>query len=411
MNTCLECKAELTQLDNLHLAACCGLTLQEYAIRHGLPLDVVVPRELLNHEPPVSDYPQRAPQVQRKTRVILAAVRAVGMLEEHGQLWAIPGEIRRLDQLLWLAQHLQDYGFCFQQSYQFNSRVHRVTASNHLKAAKDNLVETSPIAVEKLSAFDFVLLAAVAAALRSDVYDDYVFLRFSDRGLADAFAQRLKAEFSITLKALVPVAGEGAYLRTLTPADTVALLGVLRPQLSRIPCANERFYADAPQALVAKELVFDSAHFITDHPGKCANLHGGRYSLVVKVQDRIDPYTGFVVDYGHLKAVVQREVIEKLDHRHLNLADTSLGWRSSTELINLFIWRQLIEYLPNLYELQTYETAQSYCCFQGPPLEEMREFGRLSGSHFESAALGRSSLRRFLSEERVAPHLTIVGEG
>ncbi len=410
MNTCLECNAQLARLDNDHLAACCGLTLQEYAIRHGVPLDIVVPRELLNQEPPASDYPKCAARVPRKAQTVLAAVRAVGLLEERSPLCVISGEVRRLDQLLWLAQSLQDYGFRFLQSYRFTPQAHRVTASNHLKVLRGNLPEPGPATVEKLSVSEFLLFTATAIALHSDLYGDHVFLHLSDRSLPVAFMQRLKAEFEVDMKALVPVSGKGAYLRTLTTADTQTLLGALRPQLSRIPCAYERFYLDAPRALVAKELVFDSAHFITDHPGKCANLHGGRYNLVVKVKDRIDPYTGFVVDYGYLKAIVQREVIEKLDHKHLNLSDTSLGWRSSTELINLFIWRRLIEYLPNLHELQTYETVQSYCCFQGPALDEMQEFERLTGSHFESAALGRSTLRRFLSEERVAPRLTIVGD-
>ena len=413
MPKCLECNAELAQLDNLHLAVCCGLTLQEYAIRHGLSLDIVVPQSLLNVEPSVSDYPQRTAQISRKARIVLAAVRAVGVLKTHGALCEIPGEIRRLDQLLWLAQCLEGYGFRFRQTYVFNSRVHRVTATNHLKALAKNLGVEADAAgdfeIESLAGSEMLLFLTVAAALRSDLYGDYLFLHFTDRVLGAAVARRIKEDFDVEMKALAPVGGEGACLRTLSSADAQALFGILRPQLARIPCAYERFYEDAPQALVAKELVFDSAHFITDHPGKCANLHGGRYQLIVKVKDHIDPYTGFVVDYGYLKKVVQREVIEKLDHHHLNLSDASLGWRSSTELINLFIWKQLIEYLPNLYELQTYETAQSYCCFQGPELDDMREFSKLTGSHFASAALGRSTLRRYLSDERVSPHLTIVG--
>ena len=410
MEKCLECNTQLTQLDNDHLVMCCGLTLQEYAIRHGLSLDFVVPRSLLGYEVPVSAYPKRAVQVQRKAQVILAAVQAVGMLEQQQSLCAISGEIRRLDQLLWLAQYLQDYGFCFRQNYLFNPQAHRVTASNHLKALKDNLSEVNALAVETLPTTDFLLFIATVIALRSDVYGDYLFLHLCNQNTSVAVMKRFKADFDVETKSLIPILSEGAYLRTLTLADTQTLLGVLRPYLSRIPCAEERFYGDAPVAVVAKESVFDSAHFITDHPGKCANLHGGRYTLVVKLKGRIDSYTGFVVDYGYLKAVVQREVIEKLDHKHLNLADTSLGWRSSTELINLFIWRQLIEYLPNLYELQTYETAQSYCCFRGPTLDEMREFARLSDSHFASVALGRSSVRRFLTNRLTMPRLTIVGE-
>ena len=410
MSKCLECNTEPDRLDNEHLAACCGLTLQEYAIRHGLPLDIVVPRELLDHEPPLSSYLKRAAQVRRKTQMVIAAVRTAGLLEMKPELCVIPGEVRRLDQLLWLAQHLQDYGFRFTQSYSYDTSAHRVIASNHLKALADNIADAAPLSFQELSASESLLFTAIVVALRADFYGSHVFLHLAERGDASAIAVRLKTEFGVNTKALVPISDGSVCLRTLTSADAQALLGVLRPQLSWIPCARERFYSDAPEALVAKELVFDSAHFITDHPGKCANLHGGRYNLVVKVKDRIDPYTGFVVDYGYLKKVVEREVIEAFDHKHLNLSDASLGWRSSTELINLSIWRRLIEYLPNLYELQTYETTRSYCCFRGPSLDDMQKLRELSDSHFQSAALGYSTLRRFLSDQHIAPRLTIVGK-
>jgi 6-pyruvoyltetrahydropterin/6-carboxytetrahydropterin synthase len=40
----------------------------------------------------------------------------------------------------------------------------------------------------------------------------------------------------------------------------------------------------------------------------------------VSVTGAIDPVTGFVVDLGELDAVVRREVIDRLDHQHLNHA-------------------------------------------------------------------------------------------
>ena len=406
---CLECQAQLAQLDNAHLAACCGLTLQEYAIRHNLPLEMVVPRSLLGEKTSPQNYPPSALLIPRNAKIALAAVHAAGLLERRGEFCMIVGEVRRLDQLLWLAQQLRDYGFCFRQSYSFDPQAHRLTASNQIRALQDN-VPAPPLPEElALTAPEFLFFMAVLVMLRSDLYGGCVFLPLPDQNLAHALTQRLFDEFNVEMKSLTPVAG-GVYLRTLSSADADTLLSVLRSRMLCIPDVCERFYGDFPQAIVAKELVFDSAHFITDHPGKCSNLHGGRYHLIVKVKDRIDPYTGFVVDYAYVKAVVRREVIDKLDHQHLNLSEVSLGWRSSTEIINLFIWRQLIEYLPNLYELQTYETAQSYCCFRGPTLDEMRGLKTLSDAHFTSEALGRSELRRLLSPKHPPPHLTIVGE-
>jgi 6-pyruvoyltetrahydropterin/6-carboxytetrahydropterin synthase len=56
--------------------------------------------------------------------------------------------------------------------------------------------------------------------------------------------------------------------------------------------------------------------------GKCANLpgHGHNYRLWVGVEGEIDPVTGFVVDLGRLDALVRTQVVERLDHQHLNAA-------------------------------------------------------------------------------------------
>lgn len=56
--------------------------------------------------------------------------------------------------------------------------------------------------------------------------------------------------------------------------------------------------------------------------GPCANQpgHGHNYRLWVVVAGEIDAATGFVVDLGEIDAVVQREVLAHVDHRHLNHA-------------------------------------------------------------------------------------------
>ena len=56
--------------------------------------------------------------------------------------------------------------------------------------------------------------------------------------------------------------------------------------------------------------------------GKCANLpsHGHNYRLFVTVTGEVDPLTGFLVDLAELDRVVDREVVQALDHQHLNSA-------------------------------------------------------------------------------------------
>jgi 6-pyruvoyltetrahydropterin/6-carboxytetrahydropterin synthase len=55
--------------------------------------------------------------------------------------------------------------------------------------------------------------------------------------------------------------------------------------------------------------------------GKCnlPNYHGHNYVLEVKITGPIDPETGYVIDLGKLKKIMNEEVIERYDHRNLNL--------------------------------------------------------------------------------------------
>ncbi len=56
--------------------------------------------------------------------------------------------------------------------------------------------------------------------------------------------------------------------------------------------------------------------------GRCANEpgHGHNYRLFVTVAGTIDPTTGFVVDLPSLDELVQRAVLDRLDHQHINSA-------------------------------------------------------------------------------------------
>jgi 6-pyruvoyltetrahydropterin/6-carboxytetrahydropterin synthase len=63
------------------------------------------------------------------------------------------------------------------------------------------------------------------------------------------------------------------------------------------------------------------------HFGRCANLpgHGHNYRLFVTVAGEADRQTGFVVDLPALDALVQRAVLDRLDHQHINGAVAEFG--------------------------------------------------------------------------------------
>jgi len=85
--------------------------------------------------------------------------------------------------------------------------------------------------------------------------------------------------------------------------------------------------------------------------GPCANEHGHghNYRLTVELLGEPDPETGFVVDLGVVDGCVRREVLDRVDHRHLNLAieDFAPGGRiPSSENLVLWILDRLRPALP-----------------------------------------------------------------
>ncbi len=64
---------------------------------------------------------------------------------------------------------------------------------------------------------------------------------------------------------------------------------------------------------------FEAAHALAGYDGKCRNIHGHSYELRVTVKgmpldEPGNPKNGMVIDFHDLKAIVNQEVVEKLDH-------------------------------------------------------------------------------------------------
>mgnify|MGYP003425039128 FL=1 len=75
--------------------------------------------------------------------------------------------------------------------------------------------------------------------------------------------------------------------------------------------------------------------------GNCANpnWHGHNYELYVTVKGAVNPETGFVIDLKVMKAIINTHVIDKLDHKNINLdVDFMAGKMASTEVIAIAIF-------------------------------------------------------------------------
>ena len=105
--------------------------------------------------------------------------------------------------------------------------------------------------------------------------------------------------------------------------------------------------------------------------GKCANenWHGHNYELFVTVKGSPDPDTGFLFDVKKLSIIIKQEVIEKLDHKNLNVdVDFMQGKMCSTENLAIEIWKQLEPHIPSpvqLHCVKLYETPRIYIEYFG----------------------------------------------
>lgn len=112
--------------------------------------------------------------------------------------------------------------------------------------------------------------------------------------------------------------------------------------------------------IIGKVFTFDAAHFLPDHPGKCAGMHGHTYRMEVRIRGQAKP-NGMVLDFGDFDVMVQRAVLDRVDHKVLN--DMFPNTRPTAEnLVEVFA-DEIISALPlglQLVSIRLYETADSF---------------------------------------------------
>lgn len=108
--------------------------------------------------------------------------------------------------------------------------------------------------------------------------------------------------------------------------------------------------------------------------GACANeyYHGHNFELIVTVKGEPDPDTGFVIDLKVLSSLTKTLIIDKVDHRNLNIeVDFMAGKMASCEIFIAEIWNILAPAIkqaaPNadLHKLVLYETPRNFVEYYG----------------------------------------------
>ncbi|MCC5920356.1 MAG: 6-carboxytetrahydropterin synthase [Cyclobacteriaceae bacterium] len=130
-----------------------------------------------------------------------------------------------------------------------------------------------------------------------------------------------------------------------------------------------------PKIAVFRQEHFNAAHRLNNPNwsdeknekvfGKCNNnnYHGHNYELIVKVIGEPDPDTGYVVDMKELSDIIKEHVLDRFDHKNLNLdTDEFKDLNPSAENIAVVIWNILREKINNKLELNVrlYETPRNF---------------------------------------------------
>ena len=97
--------------------------------------------------------------------------------------------------------------------------------------------------------------------------------------------------------------------------------------------------------------------------GKCWNPggHGHNYVLEVSVRGEPDPRSGMIVDLGELDRIVEERVVDRYDHKNLNLDLPEFAEKiPTTEVVVQEIWSRLDGALPaELVRVKLWETARN----------------------------------------------------
>jgi len=123
--------------------------------------------------------------------------------------------------------------------------------------------------------------------------------------------------------------------------------------------------AQRTRTTIFKEFTFEAAHRLPFVPEghKCFRLHGHSFRVEIHVTGDVDPATGWVMDFGDIKAAF-KPLHNELDHNFLNEIP---GLENPTsENLAVWIWDRLAEGLPELSRIVVRETCTSGCVYHGP---------------------------------------------
>ncbi|MDX9881519.1 MAG: 6-carboxytetrahydropterin synthase [Prolixibacteraceae bacterium] len=135
---------------------------------------------------------------------------------------------------------------------------------------------------------------------------------------------------------------------------------------------------------VSKQFSFEMSHALFNYDGLCRNIHGHSYKLRITItgepiNDPGKPKNGMVIDFGDLKKLINKSIVDELDHSlminaaapHRNPEELGqmyerfhvVGFQPTTENLVIYIAGKIQKLLPahlKLFSVRLYETVNSF---------------------------------------------------
>lgn len=112
---------------------------------------------------------------------------------------------------------------------------------------------------------------------------------------------------------------------------------------------------------VGRHFEFEASHKLPDKEiyGKCSSLHGHRYELEIEVEGELKD-SGWICNFSEIKEIVNKTIIEKFDHTHLNQYFEIPTVENIAQYVYEKVSREFIDKDYKLTRVRIYETNNCY---------------------------------------------------
>lgn len=134
---------------------------------------------------------------------------------------------------------------------------------------------------------------------------------------------------------------------------------------------------------ITTQASFDAAHFLSGHPGKCKNIHGHRWRVLLKIKSqnlsKDSEQDGMICDFSILKKEL-KELTDTFDHtliyeknslngnlltllKQENFALQEVSFRPTAENFAFYIYQKMTQKGYSVAEATVYETPNNYASY------------------------------------------------